>query len=93
MKQFYRRYFRREFGYKLILGDIMDRINCEICGGEMEYRRDKTTQGWYCTNCEWNVITSFIEPIYEDATTYNVFSIRNIQVGAEQLKAISKIKK
>lgn len=70
----------------------MDSINCEICGGEMEYRRDETTQGWYCTNCGWNVVTSYIEPIYEDVTTYNVFSSRNIQVGVEQLKAISKIK-
>lgn len=70
----------------------MDGINCEICGGKMEYRRDETTQGWYCTNCDWNVVTSYIEPIYEDVTIYEILSDCNIQAGVDQLKTISKIK-
>jgi hypothetical protein len=47
-------------------------IRCERCGGTAVYRVEGSTQGYYCTACDWAVVTSFIPAIKKDTTLYDL---------------------
>ncbi len=50
----------------------MAEIVCRECGGKLEYKRQGMTQGWYCTKCAWNVVTSYFPPIASDTTSFEL---------------------
>jgi hypothetical protein len=45
---------------------------CEECGGEVEFRRQGSIQGLFCTHCGWSVVTTFIPEIKLDRSIYTV---------------------
>ena len=45
---------------------------CEKCGCEMQYFREYSTQGWKCPKCGWEVVTTYIDPMHEDETLYEI---------------------
>jgi tRNA(Ile2) C34 agmatinyltransferase TiaS len=52
--------------------DISQVPICEKCGSEMEFRREGSSQGLFCTNCDWSVVTTYIPEILLDETLYEV---------------------
>lgn len=45
---------------------------CPACGGVLEGRIKGSTQGTFCVNCDWSVVTTYFPPIREDSTRYQV---------------------
>jgi hypothetical protein len=45
---------------------------CDACGGELEFRREGSVQGYYCKNCGWSVVTTYIPEVELDETIYQV---------------------
>ena len=43
---------------------------CEKCKANMNWFSEDSVQGWVCSSCEWNLITTNINKIYEDMTEY-----------------------
>ena len=65
---------------------------CELCNTKCEYRIINSTQGWFCENCEWNVITTYIPEIDRDEESYSVLLDKNVPFSTEIIGIISKIK-
>lgn len=64
---------------------------CPECNSLIEHRIINHTQGWYCDNCGWNVVTTYFSPIEKDSNVYKVFIKEGITVNINQIKVISKL--
>lgn len=64
---------------------------CEKCQSNMKWFSESSVQGWLCTTCGWNVITTNINKIYEDMTEYCVYINSMNEVNLQNIKLISKI--
>lgn len=64
---------------------------CKQCKTNMIYFRKEPVQGWSCPNCGWGMVTSYIDPIYEDTTEYSIYIKEGIEVDADNIKIIAKI--
>lgn len=69
----------------------MNTKTCEICGGKTEFRREGSVQGWFCTNCDWSVVTTYIPEIELDPVVYSICNIKGIHGNADQLRAVTKL--
>ncbi|NET62610.1 MAG: hypothetical protein F6K47_42920 [Symploca sp. SIO2E6] len=47
-----------------------DRNECEACGARVEYRIEGSTQGLFCTQCGWSLVTTYIPKIAWGITQY-----------------------
>lgn len=61
-------------------------MKCEKCGTEMNYFQRGSSCGYECPECEWGVATTYIDPINEDITLYE------LSVKACEKPSISAIK-
>lgn len=59
----------------------------------MEVRQEGSTQGLYCTGCDWSVVTTHIPEIRIDATEYEVRVCRGDYRNEQHVKAVSKVSK
>ena len=68
-------------------------MKCEQCNSEMIFKINKGTQGWYCPQCNWNLVTSYIEDLNIDETEYSLYiKIKKTSViDFEKIKIVSKI--
>lgn len=41
-------------------------MNCEKCGNKMDFIQKGRTIHWRCSKCQWEIMTSFFEPIEMD---------------------------
>jgi hypothetical protein len=64
---------------------------CPKCGGALEVRRDASTQGLFCTKCDWSAVTTYLPEILRDTTTYEVMVKSGDFKNGRHLKAISQI--
>ena len=64
-------------------------IKCQKCGTEMIPIDDDKPIGMKCPECGWSWATTFIEPIEEDTTVYQV-SLTEAVKSSETIKVISK---
>lgn len=64
---------------------------CMVCGSYMVFKREGSTQGWYCKNCEWNEVTTFIKEIELDRQTYKVYLIEGDEKDINQIRVLSKV--
>ena len=62
---------------------------CEACGGEVEFRREESVQGYYCKRCDWAVVTTYIPPIELDETKYQVRITGANYQDEKQVKVVS----
>ncbi|MBW8849770.1 MAG: hypothetical protein JF600_03210 [Xanthomonadales bacterium] len=62
---------------------------CEKCGGAMEVRREGSTQGLYCTQCDWAVVTTVFPEIKKDMTQYEVRVTQGDVHNDGQIKAVA----
>lgn len=63
---------------------------CEKCKTKMNWKIEGNTQGWWCPDCGWNVITSYIDEIDLDMTVYSVFIKNSVDIDKEKIKFIAK---
>lgn len=69
----------------------MEPNKCEVCGGELEYRREGSTQGYFCKNCDWAVVTTYIPEIEMDDTCYEIRVANADYENASHIKAVSAV--
>ena len=77
----------------LVLYDELDLEDdvCPWCRSRTEPFREDGIMGVRCTNCEWCVVTTYIEPIRQDTTLYTL-SIDKVEFpNLEQLRTVSKV--
>lgn len=64
---------------------------CEKCKANMNWFSEGSVQGWMCSNCGWNLMTTNIDEIYEDTVEYSIY-IKNInEINNEKIKSIARI--
>ena len=57
----------------------------------MEARQDGSTQGLYCTKCDWSVVTTHIPEIWLDETEYEVRVCGGDYRNEQHVKVVSKV--
>lgn len=64
---------------------------CEKCQANMNWFLEGSAQGWVCSNCGWNLMTTNIDEIYEDTIEYSIY-IKNVnEINHEKIKFIARI--
>ncbi len=66
-------------------------MNCPECNAATISRIEGSSLVIECPDCGWSVVTSYIDPMYEDQTVYSVRVGINETPGKEALKAVSHI--
>ncbi|MBP6706145.1 MAG: hypothetical protein KA134_02535 [Achromobacter sp.] len=69
---------------------ISDSI-CPDCGGRLEARREGASQGMFCTQCSWAVVTTCLPDFLRDATSYQVTVISGDVDNAEHVTAVASL--
>lgn len=69
----------------------MQPTKCEVCGGEVELRREGAVQGFYCKTCDWAVVTTYIPKIDLDETTYGLRAIGGDFHNESQVRAVAQV--
>lgn len=64
---------------------------CEKCGLELQFRKEGSTQGLYCLNCGWIVVTTYIPKLQLDRTNYRVYVTGADFKNVRHIQIISKI--
>lgn len=64
---------------------------CQRCGGEIEFHQKGSTQGMFCKNCDWSLVTTYIPKIRTDTTIYSIFIVEADYKNINQIKEISKV--
>jgi len=64
---------------------------CEKCGAQAELRQQGSTQGIYCTKCDWAVVTTFIPEIKKDMTDYKIRISSGDAHNEQHVKAVAMI--
>jgi hypothetical protein len=81
------------FNYEGLV-DAMDLSNkslCPKCGGSIEVRLDRSTQGMFCTNCDWAAVTSHLPEILHDSTRYEVRVTGGDFKNEQHLKKVAQL--
>ncbi len=66
-------------------------MKCEKCGNEMQYYEQELTCGWSCPECGWGLVTTKLNPMFEDSTTYTIFLAEGNTPNIEVIKTLSKV--
>lgn len=66
-------------------------VSCEKCGGKMEMRREGSTQGLFCTQCDWSMVTTHIPEIRLDTTLYEVSACDGDFDNASHVKTVAQL--
>ncbi len=70
---------------------MSDIKKCEECGADTEYRVEGSTEGFFCTQCDWALVTTRISEIAQDITKYKMYLLSADSKNKEQLKAVSEV--
>lgn len=64
---------------------------CTNCNNEMTFFQKYGSCGWRCPNCSDELVTTYIDPVYEDETDYTL-SIHPVEdPTSAMIKVVSKI--
>lgn len=64
---------------------------CTQCGGELEPRREGSTQGLFCKHCGWSVVTTYIPAILLDQTIYEIRLVSGDFHDERHIKAVAEV--
>ena len=64
---------------------------CPVCNHDLIPFTEGSTTGVRCSYCDYSIVTTYIEPIYEDDNTYTVVLEAGNSVDMSTIKVISKI--
>jgi hypothetical protein len=76
---------------KIMTIDLPGDAVCEDCGGTVEVRREGSTQGVFCTRCDWAVVTTYLPEIFRDETLYEISVTSGDYNNKEHIRAIAKL--
>jgi uncharacterized protein YbaR (Trm112 family) len=71
--------------------DFLDESPCPKCRGSVEVRREGNTQGLFCTQCDWSVVTTNIPDILRDAVSYEVRVTSGDFKNERHLKSVAQL--
>lgn len=57
----------------------------------MEFRREGSTQGLFCKNCDWSVVTTYIPAMLLDETVYEVRARDGDFHNETHVKAVAEV--
>lgn len=77
----------------LVLYDELDLEDdaCPWCHCRTESFCEDSVMGIRCTNCEWCIVTTYIEPIRADTTLYTLSIDKIDNADLDQLRTVSKL--
>ena len=64
---------------------------CPICNHELIPFKEGSSIGVHCSNCDYSVVTSYIDPIYEDEIIYTFLLETGNICNKNTMKIISRI--
>ncbi|AFZ26623.1 hypothetical protein Cylst_4545 [Cylindrospermum stagnale PCC 7417] len=64
---------------------------CEKCGSQMEIRQEGSTQGLFCTNCDWSIVTTYIPETQRDETLYEVSIINGDAQNKQHIRTVAQV--
>lgn len=64
---------------------------CEKCGADTEFRVEGSTEGFFCTRCDWALVTTRIPAIAQDISKYKMYLLSADPHNKDQLKALSEV--
>jgi hypothetical protein len=64
---------------------------CPQCGSAIELRHEGSTQGLFCTNCEWSVVTTVLPDILRDTSSYTVKVTQGDFKNDHHLKVVAQL--
>ena len=70
---------------------MIDKVLCDKCGTEMIPVDSERSVGMKCPNCGWGWVTSYIDPIKEDETIYEISLEEGNQVTKDNIRFVSEI--
>ena len=59
----------------------------------MELRKQGSSQGLFCTKCDWAVVTTYFPDIVRDTTNYHIYLINGNPHDATHIKMVADITK
>jgi hypothetical protein len=69
----------------------LSQIPCEKCGSPTVMRSEGSTQGLYCTKCDWSVVTTHIPEILLDTTVYEIRLTGGDYRNEEHVKTVAHV--
>ncbi len=70
---------------------MIEKVLCDKCGAEMIPVDPERPVGMKCPNCGWGWVTSYIDPIKEDETIYEISLEEGNQVTKDNIRLVSEI--
>jgi hypothetical protein len=64
---------------------------CPVCGSELEFLHEGSTEGALCRRCGWSVVTTSIPEIDADESTYCVYVTGANSRDLDQVRASASI--
>jgi hypothetical protein len=65
-------------------------LKCEKCGHLLEALRSRRTEGLFCPNCGWSVVTTYTPEIELDKTLYEILIIGGDYRSLDQVKLLAR---
>ncbi len=70
---------------------MIEKVLCDKCGAEMIPVDSERPVGMKCPKCGWGWVTSYIDPIKEDETIYEISLEEGNQVTKDNIRLVSEI--
>lgn len=64
---------------------------CKNCGADTEFRVEGSTEGFFCTKCDWALVTTHIPEIAKDSTHYKMYLLSADPNNKDQIKLLSQV--
>ena len=80
-----------DIDFENIPDNTSDPFKCPVCGSELNLFLKGSTVGVICPCCDYSVVTTRTEPIYEDETIYTILLEAGNTCDRPRLKLISKL--
>lgn len=64
---------------------------CPVCNHDLIAFTEGSTRGVRCSHCDYSLVTTYIEPIYEDDNIYTITLDAGNVVDKQSIKVIARI--
>jgi len=65
--------------------------NCPQCNTELFYGHNESTLTWTCPQCGWALASTYVSPIKQDTSDYEILLSKNLSPRTNQLRTLSHI--
>lgn len=64
---------------------------CPDCANILTNTHDDSTEIWKCSNCGWEVVTTYTPQIQQDTKDYEIFLMKNLSPKVNQIRTLARI--